>query len=153
DQRGGRRRPLPRGHRARHHPDHPDRAATRPVRAIMTLPRRHRFSLAAILGVLLVALGLVPTLFKRDDAVDFVFLTLLSITLAESWNIVGGYAGQVNLGHAAFFGAGALVTRTLWAAGTNVFVAMLAGAAVAVLFGLAVGVPAFRLRGAYFAIG
>jgi branched-chain amino acid transport system permease protein len=77
----------------------------------------------------------------------------LSITLAESWNIVGGYAGQVNLGHAAFFGAGALVTRALWTAGTNVILAMLAGAAVAVAFGLAIGVPAFRLRGAYFAIG
>src|SRR5262249_47999748 len=52
-----------------------------------------------------------------------------------------------------FFGAGALVTRALWAGGTNVLVAMLLSALVAVLFGLAVGVPAFRLRGAYFAIG
>jgi ABC-type branched-subunit amino acid transport system permease subunit len=35
------------------------------------------------------------------------------VTLAVSWNIPAGYVGQVNLGHAAFFGVGALVTRTL----------------------------------------
>jgi branched-chain amino acid transport system permease protein len=84
---------------------------------------------------------------------NFLVLTLLTITLAQSWNIVAGYAGQVNLGHAAFFGLGALVTRTLWIAGTPVLAGMLAGAAVAVLFALAVGGAAFRLRGAYFAIG
>jgi branched-chain amino acid transport system permease protein len=103
--------------------------------------------------LLLAALALVPALARRDDVVNFFFIALLSITLAESWNILGGYAGQVNLGHAAFFGAGALVTRALWTAGTNIILAMLAGAAVAVLFGLVIGVPAFRLRGAYFAIG
>ena len=53
---------------------------------------------------------------RRDDVLNFVFLILLSITLAQSWNIVAGYAGQVNLGHAAFFGLGALVARTLWIA-------------------------------------
>jgi len=108
------------------------------------------------LGAALVAVGalaLAPTLIQRDDVINFVFVVLLSITLAQSWNILGGYAGQVNLGHAAFFGIGALVTRALWFGGTNVIPAMLAGAAVAVLFGLVIGVPAFRLRGAYFAIG
>jgi branched-chain amino acid transport system permease protein len=105
-------------------------------------------SLAAV-----AALALVPTLVRREDVINFVFVVLLSITLAQSWNILGGYAGQVNLGHAAFFGIGALVTRALWFGGVNVITAMLAGAAVAVLFGLVIGVPAFRLRGAYFAIG
>ena len=95
----------------------------------------------------------VPFVVHRDDVLNFLVLTLLTIALAQSWNIVGGYAGQVNLGHAAFFGLGALVTRMLWIAGTPVLVAMLAGAAVAVAFALAIGGAAFRLRGAYFAIG
>ena len=80
-------------------------------------------------------------------------LILLSISLAQSWNIVAGYAGQVNLGHAAFFGLGALVARTLWIDGRPILLAMLAGAAIATLFALLIGVAAFRLRGAYFAIG
>ena len=49
----------------------------------------------------------------RDDVLNFVLLVLLSITMAQSWNIIAGYAGQVNLGHAAFFGLGALTARTL----------------------------------------
>jgi len=107
------------------------------------------------LGILL-ALGLLaflPLLAPRDDLLNFVFLVLLSITLAQSWNIIAGYAGQVNLGHAAFFGLGALTARTLWIAGTPVVVAMAAGAAVATVFALLIGAAAFRLRGAYFAIG
>lgn len=107
---------------------------------------------AAILGAL-AALALLPLATRRDDVLNFVFLILLSITLAESWNIVAGYAGQVNLGHAAFFGLGALVARALWIGGTPVVLAMGAGALVAAAFALAVGVAAFRLHGAYFAIG
>ncbi len=98
-------------------------------------------------------LALVPVVLHREDVVNVVFLFLLSVALAQSWNIIAGYAGQVNLGHAAFFGLGALVTRVLWIAGTPVVPAMVAGAGVATVFGLAVGLAAFRLRGAYFAIG
>ena len=103
--------------------------------------------------VLLGALALLPATVRREDLLNFVFLFLLSLTLAQSWNVIAGYAGQVNLGHAAFFGLGALVTRTLWTAGTPVLPAMAAGAGVATAAGLALGVAAFRLRGAYFAIG
>jgi branched-chain amino acid transport system permease protein len=107
---------------------------------------------AAILAALAL-LALLPLTRVRDDVLNFVFLLLLSITLAQSWNIVAGYAGQVNLGHAAFFGLGALVARTLWIDGRSIAVAMVAGAVIATLFALLIGVAAFRLRGAYFAIG
>ena len=111
--------------------------------------RRWALGLLAGLG----ALMFLPLLVRRDDVLNFVFLILLSITLAQSWNIVAGYAGQVNLGHAAFFGLGALLARTLWIRGTPIGLAMLAGAVVAAAFALVIGAPAFRLRGAYFAIG
>jgi branched-chain amino acid transport system permease protein len=107
----------------------------------------------ALGGVVVAALALVPRLARSDSLVNFVFLILLAVTLAQSWNIVAGYAGQVNLGHAAFFGLGALTTRTLWIAGTPVLLAMAAGALVATAFALLIGAVAFRLRGAYFAIG
>ena len=54
-----------------------------------------------------------------------------AITMAESWNIAAGYAGQVNLGHAAFFGLGALVARTLWIKGTPIVLAMLGSGVLA----------------------
>jgi branched-chain amino acid transport system permease protein len=117
------------------------------------LGKRHERRWAGGIVLALGALAVLPLVVHRDDILNFVFVVLLSITLAESWNIVAGYAGQVNLGHAAFFGVGALVTRTLWIDGTPIVVAMVAGAAVATVCSLVIGVAAFRLRGAYFAIG
>jgi branched-chain amino acid transport system permease protein len=114
--------------------------------------RAERRWATAILAAL-AGLAVLPLVVRRDDVLNFVFLILLSITLAESWNIVAGYAGQVNLGHAAFFGLGALVARTLWIGGTPMAAGLVAGAVVAMLFALLIGVAAFRLRGAYFAIG
>jgi branched-chain amino acid transport system permease protein len=110
-----------------------------------------RWAAAILIGLGLLAL--LPLAGPRDDVLNFVFLILLSITLAQSWNIVAGYAGQVNLGHAAFFGLGALVARILWIGGTPIALAMAAGAATATAFALLIGAAAFRLRGAYFAIG
>lgn len=110
-----------------------------------------RWTIAILLG--LAVLAPLPLVVRRDDVLNLVFVTLLFVTLAQSWNIVAGYAGQVNLGHAAFFGLGALVTRTLWTGGIPVVLAMIAGAVVAMAFALLIGVAAFRLRGAYFAIG
>ena len=80
----------------------------------------------AILGAL-AALAFVPLANPSDNVLNFVLVICLSMTLAQSWNIAAGYAGQVNLGHAAFFGLGALVARTLWIKGTPIVLAMLAG--------------------------
>src|SRR5215210_5630599 len=66
-------------------------------------------------ALVLVGLAAVPWLTSRTDLLNLLFLVFLSICLGQSWNILGGFAGQVNLGHAAFFGIGALVARNLWA--------------------------------------
>jgi len=101
----------------------------------------------------LAGLALLPAFTARTDILNVLVVLLISVALAQSWNILGGLAGQVNLGHAAFFGAGALVARLLWFRGVPVPLAVGAGAATAMALGLIIGVPAFRLRGAYFAIG
>src|SRR5207253_9377705 len=121
-----------------------------PARAVRPVSGRRSRAVGLAAAI---ALAAVPLVVRRDDVLNFLFLVLLSVTLAESWNIVAGYAGQVNLGHAAFFGLGALLARTLWIRGTPIVIAMLAGAALATAFALVIGAPAFRLRGAYFAIG
>jgi branched-chain amino acid transport system permease protein len=89
----------------------------------------------------------------RSDLLNLCVQIFLAIVMAQSWNLLGGYAGQINLGHAAFFGLGALITRLLWVGGAPLVLALVAGALVATAFALVIGVPAFRLRGAYFAIG
>jgi branched-chain amino acid transport system permease protein len=108
------------------------------------------------LGLIIVAiaaLALVPLFFKKDSTLNLFIYILLYISLASSWNVLGGYTGQVNLGHAAFFGLGTLVTRLLWLGGWPLFASLLGGALAPVLLGLLIGLPAFKLRGAYFAIG
>jgi branched-chain amino acid transport system permease protein len=102
---------------------------------------------------LTVLFAALPLLTARNDLLNLCVQIFLAVVLAQSWNLLGGYAGQINLGHAAFFGLGALVTRTLWVGGTPLIFGLIAGALVATLYGVIIGIPAFRLRGAYFAIG
>jgi branched-chain amino acid transport system permease protein len=107
--------------------------------------------LATVVGVSLLAA--VPLVVARADILNLLFLVFLYVTLSQSWNILGGFAGQVNLGHAAFFGIGALVTRGLWLQGWPFELTFAAGGLTALVFGLIIGMPTFRLRGTYFAIG
>jgi branched-chain amino acid transport system permease protein len=97
--------------------------------------------------------AIIPLVTSRPDFINLLFLIMLYITLGQSWNMLAGFAGQINLGHAAFFGIGALVTRTVWETGLPIGLAFAAGGLVAAAFAMVIGVPTFRLRGAYFSIG
>jgi len=111
------------------------------------------WKLFSINGLIVVLLALVPLLVTRTDVITWFTFTLLYITLSQSWNILGGYTGQQNLGHAAFFGIGALCARFLWLYGLTLPVALLAGGLAATVFAIIIGFPAFRLKGVYFVIG
>jgi len=106
----------------------------------------------ALIGAWIVA-GLVPLLGAGDDLLTLLFRICLFVALAQSWNILAGFTGQTSLGHAAFFGIGALVARTLWLGGMPFPVAFALGGLAATAFAMIIGIPTFRLRGAYFAIG
>jgi len=84
---------------------------------------------------------------------NIVILVLMAAQLGVAWNVLGGYAGQVSLGHAAFYGLGAY-TSTLLAMkfGINPWLGMLAGGAVAALLSFGFGWSCFRLKGHYFAM-
>jgi branched-chain amino acid transport system permease protein len=97
----------------------------------------------------------VPLFVKSDFGLGFFILCLLYSLLGQSWNILGGYAGQMSFGHSAFFGTGAYAMAILqlklgvnpWLAA---LVALLAGAAI----GAFIGSLSFRygLKGSYFAL-
>lgn len=80
-------------------------------------------------------------------------LTLLFAALGQAWNIVGGLANQISLGHAAFFGIGAY-TSTILLIHFNLspWIGMLAGAALAALAAYLLSFPTMKLRGHYFAL-
>jgi branched-chain amino acid transport system permease protein len=80
-------------------------------------------------------------------------LVLLGAIGASAWNIVGGYAGQVSIGHAVFFGFGAYSSVVVY---THLGWPPIAGAplgmALSVLLAAAIGVPTLRLSGHYFSM-
>ncbi|MGH8669724.1 MAG: branched-chain amino acid ABC transporter permease [Burkholderiales bacterium] len=105
--------------------------------------------------VLLWVLGLLALPLVYDDAYVLRILTMTCIfaTFAASWDLLAGYTGQVNFGHALFFGAGAYTSALLSVQlGITPWATIWAGAAVAALFGLGVGYLCLRLRGSYLSL-
>jgi branched-chain amino acid transport system permease protein len=104
----------------------------------------------AALGCLLVLYPLILTdPFYWDIGTSF----LIAAISASAWNIVGGYAGQVSVGHSMFFGIGAYVPLlffNLWA--WPPVLGMPIGVLASVFLAVAIGVPTFRLRGHYFSM-
>ena len=81
------------------------------------------------------------------------FVVLQFVVLATAWNILGGYAGYVNFGTAAFFAIGAYTGVVLFKwLGAPLLVQIIAAAAVSGLLGFGVGMLTLRLRGIFFAI-
>jgi branched-chain amino acid transport system permease protein len=84
--------------------------------------------------------------------VTFLYLALVSVALAQSYDWVGGHLGYMNLGQAAFFGVGAYAGGLLLVKAMPPAVAFAAAALVPAGFAAAIAIPFFRLRGAYFAL-
>ncbi|MBI2771587.1 MAG: branched-chain amino acid ABC transporter permease [Burkholderiales bacterium] len=97
--------------------------------------------------------ALVLPAFIDTSHLNLAILVLLAAQLGVSWNIVGGYAGQVSLGHAAFFGLGAYTSTLLLVKfGVNPWIGVLCGGVIASALSLGFGWSCFRLKGHYFAM-
>ncbi len=116
---------------------------------------KRRLRPAAGMGLAAAALGLVllPQIVSSPFAVDIFIRVLLFSFIGVAWNLLGGYAKQLSLGHAAFFGLGAYTSTILLIRyGVSPWIGIVAGGVVAMLASLPIGILCFRLRGAYFAI-
>lgn len=81
------------------------------------------------------------------------FVVLQFVVLATAWNILGGYAGYVNFGTAAFFAFGAYTAvAVIKAVNAPLALQIIAAAAVSGLLGLGTGLLTLRLRGIFFSI-
>ncbi len=102
------------------------------------------------LALLLIAAS---TLVTNDYYFFAAYTVLQFVILATAWNILGGYAGYVNFGSAAFFAVGAYSSVFLYkAAHPPLIVMIVVGTLAAGLLGLAVGYLTLRMRGVFFAI-
>lgn len=105
-------------------------------------------------SALVLALLLVIPLSVGSPFVYHLFILICSYAaLASAWNIVGGFAGQLSLGHAVFYGVGAYTTTLLMMKlGISPWIGMFAGAILSSVVAVLISWPCFRLRGPFFAL-
>jgi branched-chain amino acid transport system permease protein len=103
--------------------------------------------------VWIAALLLLPLVYNDAYILRIVTMTCIFAIFAASWDLLAGYTGQVNFGHALFFGAGAYTSALMsLKLGLSPWATIWAGAAVAFLFGFVVGYLCLRLRGSYLSL-
>jgi branched-chain amino acid transport system permease protein len=107
--------------------------------------------------IFFVLLFLIPTFTQQPYILRMLIFTNMFVIFAVSWDFVSGYTGQLNFGHALFFGVAAYATAMLnrgaplgphW----PIWATIPIGALAAVVAGVAMCLPALRLRGPYLAL-
>jgi branched-chain amino acid transport system permease protein len=114
---------------------------------VLVLPSR------TLVLVWAVGLLLLPLVYSDAYVLRILTMTCIFAIFAASWDLLAGYTGQVNFGHALFFGAGAYTSALLsLKLGVSPWLTIWAGAAVAALFGYLSGYLCLRLRGSYLSL-
>jgi branched-chain amino acid transport system permease protein len=103
--------------------------------------------------LVLAGLLILPRYVDSPYALHMMILLFLSVAQGQSWNILGGYAGQHSVGHAAYFGVGAYTTMMLMhSKQIPPWIGVWAGVALVIVVALVIGSICFRLRGPYFVL-
>jgi branched-chain amino acid transport system permease protein len=114
---------------------------------VLVLPSR------TIVGIFILVLLVLPWITKDPYIFRIIILTSIFAILAASWDLLSGFTGQMNFGHALFFGVGAYSSAIL---NTQVHIppwgSVPIGAIIAVLAGLIIGIPCLRLKHTYLAL-
>ena len=114
--------------------------------------KRSQINTGAAIVLLLVAFG-IPLIIRSATYLHILVLLYFYAYLTTSWNLVGGFAGVLPLGHAAFVGIGAYTSTILSLQyGISPWFGMLIGGVLATIVGVLIGLPTFKMRGAYFAL-
>ncbi len=125
------------------------------LRKFYTLLKNEILVLPSRVAVLLffVTLLLIPLLVDDPYLLRVLILSSIFAIFAASWDLLSGFTGQVNFGHALFFGVGAYGAAILnRETGMPPWASIPLGAVAAVAAGLTVGIPCLRLRGTYLAL-
>jgi len=115
----------------------------------MKLFNNNKIMFLIILAILLVA----PFMITNQYILHIIITILLYSILSMSLNFVSGNAGQISVGHAAFYGIGAYTTSILMInAHLSFITAMLLGGVLAGICGIFLGIPSLRVKGNYLCI-
>jgi len=103
--------------------------------------------------ILILLMAVLPLIPQNPFYEDIIVSSFFFGAMAMAWNLVGGFAGQISLGHTAFFGIGAYTSTLLYLHyGLSPWLGMLAGTILSVLVAIGIGIPCFRLKSHFFAL-
>ncbi|MGD9138282.1 MAG: branched-chain amino acid ABC transporter permease [Desulfobacterales bacterium] len=125
------------------------------LRRLMTLLKGEVFVLPSrtIVFIFFLTLIVLPLITQDPYLLRILILTSIFAIFAASWDLLSGFTGQMNFGHALFFGVGAYGAALL-NSHLNIppWGSIPLGAMAAVIAGLVIGIPCLRLRGTYLAL-
>jgi branched-chain amino acid transport system permease protein len=114
--------------------------------------KQERLRVLSLVFVAVIAFAL-PLVLRSPTYLHIIILLYFYAYLTTSWNLVGGFAGVLPLGHAAFVGIGAYTSTVLSLQyGISPWLGMIVGGVLATIVGIIIGLPTFKMRGAYFAL-
>ena len=106
-----------------------------------------------ILALLFLLLALLPFGIQSDYYLGLIIMIMMWTVMGMSWNLLGGYAGQVSFGHALFFGIGAYTSCLVHIKlGVSLWIGLLFAGLAGAIISIPIGLICFRLRGPYFAL-
>jgi branched-chain amino acid transport system permease protein len=100
-----------------------------------------------------IALVILGTQVGNNYYLDFIITIFFMASMASAWNLVGGYAGLISIGHVAFMGLGAYTSSILFVKlGISPLIGIFLGGGVAMLLAFLIGMLTIRLRGPFFTL-
>ncbi len=107
----------------------------------------------SIIGGLVVLLFALPLVGLNSFYLHLFIMIFMHAVMAQSWNVIAGFSGQISLGHGAFFGIGAYATSFFYMEyGITPWISIFFGMFISGVFAVLIGIPMLRLSGHYFAI-
>lgn len=106
-----------------------------------------------ILAILVICLGIFPFFVRSDYYLSILIFTGINAIIVMGLTLLMGYAGQISLGHAAFFGIGAYCSGVLTVKlGFSILTAFLSGIILSTVLAMAISIPTLKLKGHYLAV-
>lgn len=106
-----------------------------------------------VLAITLTFLFLLVLLTKNAFYLNLYFMVFMFAGMSSAWNIIGGFGGQLSLGHSAFYGIGSYVCSLLFVKyGVPPLFGLTASIGVSVVLAVIIGYPCFRLKGPFFTL-
>jgi branched-chain amino acid transport system permease protein len=97
--------------------------------------------------------GVLPVFGIPQSWLLFLFLFFIYLAMANAWNLLAGYSGLISLCQPAFVGLGAYTVALMAWVGVPLYLGIMAGVGISAAFAVIISIPAFRMKGTYFAIG